>query len=423
MVLPASQWQKDWRQRKAGKQEYRHCPTCQKKLKIDSKTLCNGCWLKTSEGRAYNQELVYLSGVKKIDQVAEAKKIASRFSSELGFVNSAALQESLTKNCLDVIPGIGFAHWHHRRDGQTTIYSLAVLPDRQKEGWGRLLLHRVLCSLIEYRKQNSNGMVQQLFIVAKCPEDLTSNTFYQAMGFELAEIQPGKKRALNVWRYSVKVPLLFYCGGGGSSRHDAIASEEGWRLGLRSVGRNKAHQNMQMIDCEWDDSYDHQQHLDLIKSQKPLIATVRDITHIDQLPTALKQAREISQYCGRVVIIPKVKCWIPQRYWLGFSVPTSHGKCDIETTWFGDRFVHLLGGNANKQAEYAVSLNVVSLDHNAAMRVADFGKALHQGCSNSGEFVGGGCYNAMRVSLRRQREYWHNQADEQAPQSTQLTLF
>jgi ribosomal protein S18 acetylase RimI-like enzyme len=424
MILPASQHQKDWRQRKAGKQEYRYCINCQKKLKVDSKSLCNRCWLKTSEGKAYNQELVYLSGIKKVDRAAEAKKIASKFSSELGFVNSAALEESLAKNCLEVIPGIGFAHWHHRRDGQTTIYSLAVMPDRQKEGWGRLLLNRVLCSLIEYRNQNPVPTGPSLSIAAKCPEDLASNLFYWAMGFHLEEVQPGKKRALNVWRYSVETPLIFYCGGGGLSPHDGIACEEGWRLGLRSTGRNKAHQHMEMIDCRWDEGYDHKQHLDLIKSQKPLIATVRDITDINQLPVALKQAREIAQYCGRVIIVPKVKCWIPDRYWLGFSVPTSHGRCDLETSWFGDRFVHLLGGNANKQAEYSALLNTVSLDHNAAMQLADWGKAMYQGCSNSGVFVGGGCYNAMRISLQHQKQYWHNrEGKDKDVEPKQLSFF
>lgn len=34
----------------------------------------------------------------------------------------------------------------------------------------------------------------------------------------------------------------------------------------------------------------------------------------------------------------------------------------------------LLGGDANDQAKYAKLLNTVSLDHNAAMRLSDFGK-------------------------------------------------
>jgi hypothetical protein len=66
-------------------------------------------------------------------KIAEAKRIANQFKNELGFVNSAAIEESLKRDEVIPINGVGFAHFHHRKDGQTTIY-------------------RVLCSAIE-RKQ------------------------------------------------------------------------------------------------------------------------------------------------------------------------------------------------------------------------------------------------------------------------------
>ena len=161
-----------------------------------------------------------------------------------------------------------------------------------------------------------------------------------------------------------------------------------------------------MIDNEWGDSYKHERHLAMVKRNKPLIATVQDIETIEQLPTALKHARELAQYCGRVILIPKVKCWLPQKYWLGYSIPTGHGGTSINPRWFGDRFVHLLGGSPDDQARYAKQLNVISLDANYAMRLADFGKSAWQGCS-SGIKVVDGCYPSMRVSFQKQKEYWH----------------
>lgn len=396
--------QKLWRQRK--KLGIKNVCQCGTRLRLESRSICQKCWLLTPEGKAYNTEKTHRCKLKAIDLVAEAKAIASQFPHELGFVNSAALTESLDKKCLDVIPGIGFIHWHHRRDGQTTIYSLAVSNFHQKQGWGRLLFYRVLCSLVEYRNQH-NPKQNKFCIVAKCPQDLQSNHFYQHLGFKLDGVEPGKKRSLNIWKYDVSLPLLFYCGGGGQSRHDATGVEEGWFLGLRSNGRNKAHKHMMMIDNEWGDSYNHQQHSNLVKQQKPLIATIKDIESIEQLPQALKHARELAPYCGRVILIPKVKCWLPDDYWLGYSIPTSHGGTKIEPQWFGDRNVHLLGGDANDQATYAKVLNVVSLDHNAAMQLADYGKAMHQYVSDSGERVHGGCYAAMRVSFQKQKHYWH----------------
>lgn len=360
---------------------------------------CMKCWLKTPEGKAYNQEKVARSIARKFDKIAEAKQISVKFSNELGFVNKAALEESEAKGNLEVIAETGFVHFHHRRDKQTTIYSLAVLPECQKQGWGRLLFYRVLCSAIE----NSCDR-----IVVKCPEDLPSNNFYKHIGFKLTNIEAGKKRKLNCWEYLIEIPLLFYCGGGGISQHDCMALDEGWRLGLRSNGKNKNHWHMAMIDNEWGDAYRHEQHLEMVKSNKPLIATVKDIEAIEQLPTALKQARELAQYCGRVVLVPKVKTWLPDKYWLGYSIPTGHGGTDIECKWFGNRFVHLLGGSPDDQAYFAKHLNVVSLDANYAMQLADYGKSAWQGCS-SGIKVTEGCYPAMRISFQKQKEYWHPQ--------------
>lgn len=360
--------------------------------------LCGKCWIKsTPEGKAYNQEKVAKVQGNKLDRAVEAKRIASKFASELGFVNRAALEKSVAKNALEVVEGVGFAHFHHRRDKQTTIYSLAVLSECQKQGWGRLLFYRILCSAIENKCDR---------IVVKCPEDLFSNTFYQRIGFKLTATEPGKKRKLNIWEYQIDLPLLFYCGGGGQSEHDRTAVEEGWMPGLRSNGKNKDHWHMAMIDNEWGDAYRHEQHLAMVKRNKPLIATVKDIESVEQLPEALKQARELARYCGRIILIPKVKTWLPSKYWLGYSIPTRHGGTKIECDWFGDRFVHLLGGNPDDQGQFAKHLNVISLDANYAMRLADFGKSAWQGCGG-GIKVADGCYPAMRVSFQKQKQFWH----------------
>jgi hypothetical protein len=107
------------------------------------------------------------------------------------------------------------------------------------------------------------------------------------------------------------------------------------------------------------------------------------------------------------MLIPKVKTWLPNGYWLGYSIPTSHGGTKIECEWFGDRFVHLLGGSPDDQAKFAKQLNVISLDANYAMRLADHGLSSWQGCSGGVKVVPG-CYPSMRVSFQKQKEYWHD---------------
>ena len=391
--------QQRWRDRKK-KGLIRYC-SCGTRLRTESKEFCQRCWLKTPEGRAYNQDKVARSKFQ-FDKVLEAKRIASKYSKELGFVNRKALEESCGKNELEVIEKVGFCHFHHCKNGQTTIYSLAILPEAKKQGWGRLLFYRVLCAAIE------NGSDR---IVAKCPEDLDSNGFYQHIGFSLVEIEPGKRRRLNKWEYKFKVPLLFYCGAGGASQHDKSAIQEGWLPGLRSNGKNRDHWHMKMVDNEWGENYRHEQHLAMVRRNKPIIATVKDIESVDQLPEALKQARELAQYCGRAILIPKVKTWLPNQYWLGYSIPTGHGGTNIEPAWFGDRFVHLLGGSPDDQAKFFSELNAISLDANYAMGLADYGKSSWQGHSGGIKVVDG-CYPAMRLSLKKQKQYWHEKKNE-----------
>lgn len=358
----------------------------------------------------------------------QAKEIAKQFSRELGFVNLAALESAASKQELEVFPGVGFCNYHHRKDGQTTIYELAVNQKHQRQGWGRLLFYRVMCGAIENKSDR---------IVAKCPEDLTSNGFYQRLGFELIGTESGRVRRLNKWQYTIQLPLLFYCGSGGKSKYDAIASEKGWRLGVRSCGKWKIHQHMQMVDNEWKE-YSHERHLKIVKENKPLICTARDIESPDQLPEILEQAKELAQHTGRVLLIPKCFVELPPNQWLGFSVPSAYGGVPpkqmqywlsagkyagaSDPAWYQKHFVHLLGGSPESQAQYARLLNVVSLDANYAMNVARFGKSCWQGCSGGKKFVEGN-YNALALSLEKQKSYWHRQwswSDE--PLSSLLNL-
>ncbi|HEY9646758.1 MAG TPA: DUF6610 family protein, partial [Chroococcidiopsis sp.] len=156
-------------------------------------------------------------------------------------------------------------------------------------------------------------------------------------------------------------------------------------------------------------NYDHDRHLEAVKKHKPLIATAQDIMNIDDLPRILKQARELSQYCGRVLLIPKVKSWLPNGFWLAYSIPTSHGGTPIEPEWFGDRPVHLLGGSPKDQARYGKLMNVVSLDGNYAMDLAKNGNVTWQYGEEKIQRLTGekGCYPAFRESLKRQKQYWH----------------
>jgi ribosomal protein S18 acetylase RimI-like enzyme len=123
-----------------------------------------------------------------------AKQIASKLSAQIGFITTAALEKAAKDKSLIVVSGKGFVNFRHRRDGQTTIYEIAVDPDFQGQGIGKHLLYRLWLSCVRKGQKT---------IFAKCPEDLPSNGFYLSQGFQLIKVEAGKKRRLNCWEKRV----------------------------------------------------------------------------------------------------------------------------------------------------------------------------------------------------------------------------
>jgi hypothetical protein len=79
-----------------------------------------------------------------------------------------------------------------------------------------------------------------------------------------------------------------------------------------------------------------------------------------------------------------------------------------------------LGGSPDKQRHYYNrGMNVVSLDANYAAKLAQrFGKSCWQG-NSAGKRIVDGFYNSLELSLKKQQEYWRNDAQKYK----QLSLF
>jgi ribosomal protein S18 acetylase RimI-like enzyme len=129
-----------------------------------------------------------------VDDVPAVKAIADRHRHELGFVPAAALVEAARERRLlvAVLDGkvIGFVHFRCCRDGHTTIYEIAVLPEHRQRGIGRALVEAVC------KEAALHGYV---VLQLKCPIDLPANEFYRRTGFTEAGIEEGKRRPLRLW--------------------------------------------------------------------------------------------------------------------------------------------------------------------------------------------------------------------------------
>ncbi len=173
-----------------------------------------------------------------------------------------------------------------------------------------------------------------------------------------------------------------------------LAVNAGFKIGIQSTkepcpcvlcGKYK----LTFVDNDYF-NYDHAKHLEYVKKYRPKYATVRDVMTPEQCKVAsiehypldqiLAWAAELAEYAENVIIIPKYDCidQIPDKYMLGYSVPTSHGGTPLPTERFKGRRVHLLGGSWKAQLAHMAALgdDVVSLDNNYQGNIAQMGGAV-----------------------------------------------
>jgi ribosomal protein S18 acetylase RimI-like enzyme len=118
--------------------------------------------------------------------IGAVQHIARQFNRELGFVRRASLERAIANRELYVASLdtelVGFVNWHTRRDGWRTVYELGVHRDYHDQSIGRNLLYAVPTPTR-----------------LKCTTDNErANRFYAGTGMQLAAVEQGRKRALNV---------------------------------------------------------------------------------------------------------------------------------------------------------------------------------------------------------------------------------
>ncbi len=170
-----------------------------------------------------------------------------------------------------------------------------------------------------------------------------------------------------------------------------LAVRAGLKYGIQSASytlcpyclRGDENHQVAFVDNDYF-NYDHEKHLSAVKSLRPKYATVMDIMTSAQcakdevawhsLEQILTWAIELEEYTENVIVIPKYDCLdaIPERYILGYSVPTSHGGTPLPVSAFKGRRVHLLGGSWKAQLAHMAELgdDVMCLDNNYVQNIA-----------------------------------------------------
>lgn len=221
------------------------------------------------------------------------------------------------------------------------------------------------------------------------------------------------------------LPLdLIYCADA-NDLTCCLAMQAGWKYGFSSLTPRKNREPCHMthfmgerhlpvfMDNDYT-AYDHDWHVKKVAKHRPKYATVRDAMTKAQcseagieffsLSRVLEFADEVSEHAEEVIIIPKYDCLdeIPERYILGYSVPSRHGNTPLAPEAFSGRRVHLLGGSWKQQMTHMAILgeDVVSIDHNQALLLATrFGQWIDgEGETHSLAGMGVGTLNNPRYA-------------------------
>jgi hypothetical protein len=196
-----------------------------------------------------------------------------------------------------------------------------------------------------------------------------------------------------------------------SFRATNIAMGHGWLPGARYSNLRDVRRFDQLgfLDIDWK-NYRFDLHLRAARATRPLLTVAKDIDDIAELDQVLDQARELSVYANRVVVVPKdprfgdrVNELVPREFLLGFSVPTRYGSTALPPRSFS-RPVHLLGGRPDLQRRLADRMQVVSLDCNRFTLDAAFGDYFDG--SRFRPHPVGGYDRCLEASIRNINETW-----------------
>lgn len=187
-------------------------------------------------------------------------------------------------------------------------------------------------------------------------------------------------------------PLDYYITISNNHPHLLMLKASGIGSGIQSAEHYLKHSDTELlyppgfIDNDYF-KYNHQMHLAVVAKFRPKYATTRDIMDetqceiagIDYYPLEqiLEWAEEIDEYAENVILIPKYDCLdkIPEKYVLGYSIPTSHGATPLPISSFKGRRIHLLGGSWKYQLAHLEKMgdDVVSADNNYEFKIAKYG--------------------------------------------------
>lgn len=227
---------------------------------------------------------------------------------------------------------LGFARFHTRLDGWTTLYDLAIDPRYQGLGAGRNLLYSVPTPMR-----------------LKCPIQINANLFYQHAGMRHCGTEVTRNGDLvNAWELRV---LTVFCAGS-NPLFAEVARRSGMAYGTRSDYDAEDYPFMVDVPFKPED-YSWEKHRRAVSTQYPIMALALDYELPSQRTEILRQLQAFRDWG---VLRPTVCCKfdgavkdIPLDCQIAVSVYSRYsGWLPQDLGEYRGRRLHLLGGTPNQ---------------------------------------------------------------------------
>lgn len=167
------------------------------------------------------EKLENVSEINQIKAIADSQRVELGFHSMQSFMDSFNKKEIIVAKQAGVV--VGFTRYHHRKDGKTTLYEIAVVPQFRFHNIGKGLIN----SLKDECASSGSRSIK-----LSCPVELSSNGFYKKIGFiqSLRRSRPGKNRPLYEWELQIlpQRPIVFVASmtASGHDLHELIKTWE-----------------------------------------------------------------------------------------------------------------------------------------------------------------------------------------------------
>jgi GNAT superfamily N-acetyltransferase len=134
-----------------------------------------------------------------VHQAAGAMQLVRQAKEVFPFLPRLVYEKAVTSGelllCSNSSGLVGCLHFHHRRDGITTVHEIVVTPSEQGRGAGRALLDAL--------EEDARARGQKRLRL-KCPVDQPANGFYARVGFQRVGLEAGRQRHVAIWERPIR---------------------------------------------------------------------------------------------------------------------------------------------------------------------------------------------------------------------------